>query len=130
MQAFKAVLGVTVAFVAFVTFATAITGFLNSDSPSTTSYATTTTYSSPSNLDMIRIIGKSTVQTGYATEYDVGVMGSYLDFTISSLLPGDARFVAETACGVARLKGLTATGWTVRVFLPIGGDRPAATCAI
>ena len=104
----------------------------DSSSPSksymTTSYAATTN-SAPSNLDLLRAIGKATVQTGYATDYDIKVFGNNIDFTISSLLPGDARFLATTVCGVALQKGLHAIGWTVRVFLPVG-DRPAATCPI
>ena len=67
------------------------------------------------------------VATGVAAEYEVSNWGSTLDVTISSLLPGDARELAQMLCHEAREHDVD-SGWTVRVFLPMGGDRPAATC--
>ena len=85
--------------------------------------------STAENLDVPRLdnLGKSAVSQGFATEYEVSGWGQTLDLTISSLLPGDARTLAVAVCEAARVQGLH-RGWTVRVFLPMGGDRPAATC--
>jgi hypothetical protein len=81
--------------------------------------------------DVSRIyrLGEAAVRGGLATEYRVSGWGQTLDLTISSLLPGDARAIAAGVCAAAQ-KDTWSDHWTVRVFLPIGGDRPAATCPI
>ena len=77
------------------------------------------------DYDRADTLGRAIVDTGYATEYRVGVRT--LNLTISSLLPGDARAIATAMCQAGAQQGLA--GWRVRVFLPVG-DRPAAACGV
>ena len=51
------------------------------------------------------------VGTGIAAEYDVDDWGHTLDVTISSLLPGDARELAQMLCQEARARDVD-SGWT------------------
>lgn len=74
-------------------------------------------------------LGEAIKRAGFATEYDVSGWGSELDIHISSVLPGDARDVANATCQFGRENMVWQSPWTVRVFLVVG-DRPAATCTV
>jgi len=71
-------------------------------------------------------IGQLAVSSGVAVEYDVSGWGQEIDITISSILPGDARLVADELCKVARQLDWSYS-WSIRVFLTVG-ERPAAVC--
>lgn len=77
----------------------------------------------------LRLLGKTAVESGIATEYATSVWNRSLDVTIPSLLPNDAQQVADAICGKAGQTFVWNEHYTVRVFLPIG-DRPAASCQI
>lgn len=66
--------------------------------------------------------------SGIATDYDVSGWHRRLDVYISSVLPGDAREVAEALCQVGTDRFEWERPWEVRVFLVVG-ERPAATCS-
>jgi hypothetical protein len=85
------------------------------------------TESSADDVNNAYALGDAAVKSGLAVEYEVSGWHSRLDVNISSLLPGDARTVANALCTIARQKQTWQRPWTVRVFLTVG-DRPAATC--
>jgi hypothetical protein len=78
------------------------------------------------DVDTIYRIGQVVKDKGAATDFSVSGWNHYLDVNIGSMLPGDARDLADAMCGAARGLSLKAQ-WTVRVFLVVG-QRPAATC--
>ncbi|MCH8347824.1 MAG: hypothetical protein IH901_04925 [Proteobacteria bacterium] len=80
------------------------------------------------DVDNAFAIGEVAVASGVAVEYDISGWNQAIDITISSILPGDARLVADELCKVARQLDWS-TSWSIRVFLTIG-DRPAAICRI
>lgn len=74
-------------------------------------------------------IGEAAVRSGLAIEYEVSGWGGTIDLTIQSLSFSDAQKVADGVCATAG-GGSWRRQWNVRVFLPISGDRPAATCSL
>lgn len=71
-------------------------------------------------------MGEAAVESGIATSYSLSAWNRSLDINIGSMLPGDARTVANVACATFRKAGIEFYT-TVRVFLVVG-DRPAAVC--
>lgn len=82
----------------------------------------------PGDTDKLNDLGAIMKTKGVVTAYELRIWGGTFDLTISSLLPGEARQIAALACDLLRKQGLE-RAWEVRVFLPTGGERPAATCA-
>jgi hypothetical protein len=86
--------------------------------------------SRPSDVAVMERLGSTAVRMGYATQYRVS-WGGALELTISSLLPGDARMVADAVCGGSRAANW---GWKqpreLRVFILTSSDRPAAVCTL
>lgn len=73
-------------------------------------------------------LGETAKQSGVAVDYSISGWNRYVDFNISSVLPGDARSVADAICQLAETKQTWKDAWTVRVFLVVG-TRPAAECS-
>jgi hypothetical protein len=71
-------------------------------------------------------MGEAAKNAGIAIDYSVSGWHSYIDLNISSMLPGDARDVADSGCILARSLRWEHP-WTIRVFLVVG-ERPAAQC--
>lgn len=81
------------------------------------------------DVDNVYRLGEALKNAGVATDYDVSGWGATLDVHIGSMLPGDARSVANGACEFGRQNMKWQKPWTVQVFLVVG-ERPAATCTV
>jgi hypothetical protein len=83
-----------------------------------------------SDIAVMDNLGRTAVTMGYATHYRVS-WGGTLELTISSLLPGDARMIADAVCGGSRAAN---RAWDqpreLRVFILTSSDRPAAVCTL
>jgi hypothetical protein len=83
-----------------------------------------------SDVDVMDNLGRTAVAMGYATHYRVS-WGGALELTISSLLPGDARMIADAVCGGSHAAN---RAWDqpreLRVFILTSSDRPAAVCTL
>jgi hypothetical protein len=85
----------------------------------------------PTASEILRNVGEVALSQGLATTYDVSVWDHALDLHISSLLPGDARFVSEGFCGAVRNSGNPILhGWQIRVFILTSDNTPAAVCRL
>jgi hypothetical protein len=80
--------------------------------------------SRPAFTDMLTRIGETAVNMGLATDYRIS-WGGDLELTVSSLLPGDARAVANAICG--NPYGIEPRH-QLKVFILTSSDRPAAVC--
>ncbi len=78
------------------------------------------------DFDRAYNVGEGMKRQGFFTEYSVSGWGPSFEATISSLLPGEARQVAQSICESFRTN--MQKSWEVRVFLANSGSRPAATC--
>ena len=83
--------------------------------------------SGPTDAERLDDLGTILKQQGIITEYSLSSWNDSLDVTISSVLPEEARTVAETVCaGTAGWK----RSYDFRVFILTSGDRPAAVCRL
>jgi hypothetical protein len=80
----------------------------------------------PSNYVLASRVGNAMKEMKFIDRFEIH--GTNLDLYLSSMLPGDARDMANAACMSAKQQRVP-SGWTVRAFLVVG-DRPAATCRI
>lgn len=76
------------------------------------------------DIEQLQRIGDAFVAGGVATESDVSGWHQALRLTISSMLPGEARDIAQAICG--RKLGLSKP-WAIEVYLVVG-ERPAGKC--
>jgi hypothetical protein len=79
-----------------------------------------------SDVDNVYRLGDAAKKAGLANDFKVSGWSKNLDLFIGSMLPGDARAVADGVCQAARQMRWERP-WNVRVFLVVG-DRPAAAC--
>lgn len=86
----------------------------------------------PSDINRLNALGTTLVNTGAATEYDIAVWSGALDVTISSLLPGEARAIAEGVCTASQEQfgGQWERAWQLRIFILTSSDSPAAVCRL
>jgi hypothetical protein len=80
------------------------------------------------DLDKIIEIAIASIETRFATSYEITVRDRTLDLLITPMAPDTARAHAKVLCLAAQQHVRFAERWHLRVFTAPRGRLPAATC--
>jgi hypothetical protein len=80
------------------------------------------------DFDKIIEIAIASIETRFATSYEITARDRTLDLLITPTAPDNARRLAKVLCSAAQQHVTFAERWHLRVFTVPRGRRPAATC--
>jgi hypothetical protein len=80
------------------------------------------------DFDKIIEIAIASIETRFATSYEITARDRTLDLLITPTAPDTARTLAKVLCSAVQQHVSFAERWHLRVFTVPRGRRPAATC--